>query len=101
MPMDPFYQTKHWKMLRAAILKRDRYCCAIPGCNEMASVVDHIVPRKVSNDSSPRNLRSLCKLHDNQIKERPGGVRRPRDGLLPSICDADGMPTDPKHLWYR
>jgi hypothetical protein len=39
------------------------------------------------------NARHLCRLHDNQVKEKPDGTRK-SNGVFKVIgCDADGWPT--------
>jgi 5-methylcytosine-specific restriction endonuclease McrA len=100
MPGDPFYLSYEWKQTRLAVLERDEYRCSVPGCDEPASVVDHIKPRKQGGDESADNLRSLCRVHDIQMRENQSGKRN-RDGKLPSVCDRNGMPLDPSHPWHR
>ena len=97
---DPFYHTTEWKNLRRYVLERDRYRCSVIGCKQEATIVDHIVGRRDGGSDHPHNLRCMCKLHDNQVKER-SNRRRGRNGVLPARCDVDGMPMDPKHPWYR
>jgi hypothetical protein len=67
--------------LRAARLRIDGYRCVVPGCGRLAVVVDHIVSRKIGGTDTLDNLRSLCRAHDNQVKEAPSGIRR-TDGKL-------------------
>ena len=100
---DPYYFTPEWRALRQYILERDNYTCVVLGCGDEAVIVDHITSRNAGGDDHPNNLRSLCRLHDNQIKERPRrlGDRRGRDGILPKACDKNGMPLDPDHPWFR
>ena len=52
--------TRAWRTLRAEILYRDAYRCAL--CPRAASEVDHIVPIAEGGTDDPSNLRSLC--HD-------------------------------------
>ncbi len=102
MSEDLYYYTAEWRALRRAILYRDHHRCAVPGCRERAVIVDHIQSRNSGGSNDPKNLRSLCKLHDNQIKERSRFSRdRGRNGVLPSVCDANGMPMDPNHPWNK
>ena len=84
---DPYYRSREWRALRAAILRRDGYRCAVPGCPNRASVADHIKPRRDGGADAPHNLRSLCEHHHNQRAH--GGEPR----LIG--CDAAGWPLDP------
>jgi 5-methylcytosine-specific restriction endonuclease McrA len=101
MPTDSYYFSKEWKALRNAALARDRWTCIVPGCSAGAVVVDHIVPRRYGGSNSLSNIRCLCRVHDNQIKERPGGFKRGNAGKLSSPCDVNGYPLDPTHPWFR
>jgi len=100
MPADPFYNSPYWKQIRSVILERDDYRCAVPGCLEPASVVDHIKARRDGGDENLKNLRSLCRTHDIQVRQNVSGFRN-RQGQLPSVCDTKGMPTNPAHPWFR
>jgi 5-methylcytosine-specific restriction endonuclease McrA len=73
---DPFYQTSTWRELRASCLTRDNHTCVVDGCKQRAVVADHIVARAAGGADSIANLRSLCRLHDNQARERSDGTRR-------------------------
>jgi 5-methylcytosine-specific restriction endonuclease McrA len=53
----------------------DRYTCVVQGCGKSAIVADHIVARAAGGADSIANLRSLCRLHDNQARERSDGTR--------------------------
>jgi hypothetical protein len=101
MPNDPFYRSDLWKTLRRARLNLDRHTCVVPGCDMPASIVDHIVPRYRGGPDTLSNLRSLCRRHDLQIKERPGRLERGNQGQLRPGCDVDGRPRDPAHPWFR
>lgn len=103
----PFYSSKFWKDLRTQALKRDGYRCTVPGCPNTGRMgrlyVDHIETRPCVPYPTPldvlTNLRTLCGVHDSQVKEQRGGRRR-ADGKLRAIgCDASGMPLDPNHHW--
>lgn len=101
MPNDPFYSTQQWKQLRLARLRMDHFRCAAPGCGLVAVVADHVVPRRQGGSDTLSNLRSLCLMHDRQVKERIGGSKRGHDGQLSSPCDVNGHPLDPKHPWFK
>ena len=73
---DARYTSTDWKRLRVAILQRDGYQCAAPGCTSRALVVDHITSPRSGGSDVPSNLRSLCRTHDNRVKELPDGTRR-------------------------
>jgi 5-methylcytosine-specific restriction enzyme A len=99
MPDDPFYRSALWLRRRQAVIQRDGGRCVVPGCGAKAVVVDHIVSRRNGGSNLLSNLRCLCPEHDNQIKERPDGKRRNGGKAFVRGCDADGLPTDPKHHW--
>ena len=87
---DPYYLSKEWRALRKRVLERDGYRCVV--CREHAAIVDHILRRKDGGKDEPGNLRSLCRAHDNQIKERPNG-KRANGGKSKLIgCGPDGWP---------
>jgi hypothetical protein len=102
MPGNPYYKSAHWRELRAARLRIDRYLCTVLGCFVRARFVDHIESRP-PNCSTPcpedriDNLRSLCTSHDSQVKEkRRGHPERRMDGKFKvKGCDIDGWPLDP------
>jgi 5-methylcytosine-specific restriction endonuclease McrA len=100
---DPFYFTAEWKMARRIRLEMDDFTCTVPHCGEPATVVDHIISRRQGGSDDVSNLRSLCSLHDRQIKENPRSreYRRGRGGKVPIPCDVNGYPLDPRHPWYR
>lgn len=92
MPAHGYYWTAHWRALRSAALARDGCRCTVAGCNAAAAVVDHIVtrPRVAVPCALDRldNLRSLCRRHDLELKERRG--RRPVRTRI--AVGADGFP---------
>ena len=98
---DPFYRTKTWKRLREARLKLDRHACVVPGCGQRATVVDHVIGRRAGGGDALSNLRSLCREHDQMVKERPGGKRASKGRLVARGCHPDGSPRDPTHAWYK
>lgn len=73
---DPYYSSKEWRTIRAARLSLDGHHCTAPGCKLAAVVVDHIQSRALGGADSLANTRSLCRFHDNQIKEKANGRRR-------------------------
>ncbi|WP_131196361.1 HNH endonuclease [Lichenihabitans psoromatis] len=73
---DPRYRTTDWKALRQVIFARDGGGCTAPGCTSRGVVVDHIVSPRNGGSDEASNLRSLCRAHDNQVKEGPDGTRR-------------------------
>jgi 5-methylcytosine-specific restriction endonuclease McrA len=73
---DPYYSSKPWRELRAARLEMDNYKCAVASCSNRAIIADHIVSRLAGGADSIANLRSLCRLHDNQMRERSDGTRK-------------------------
>jgi hypothetical protein len=77
----PYYRTIHWRRLRARRLAMDNYVCVVPGCGQRAVVVDHVRSRNKGGADTVSNLRSLCRQHDNQIKERSNG-KRAKNGVL-------------------
>jgi len=44
---------------KKSILERDKHICQI--CGTLATFVDHIIPWAISHDSSPSNLRAICR----------------------------------------
>jgi 5-methylcytosine-specific restriction endonuclease McrA len=99
--MTSFYMSKEWHRTRYLVLERDGFICTVPHCHAEATIVDHIVSRNAGGSDEPSNLRSLCPLHDNQVKEQQRGGRRARGGQFVVQCDVNGMPRDPNHPWYR
>jgi 5-methylcytosine-specific restriction endonuclease McrA len=100
MPSDPYYKTKHWRDLRAAALRRDMFTCVVPGCDQPAVVVDHIVARRAGGRDTLDNVRSLCKAHDHAVKETRTGERANAGRFVVKGCFADGSPRDPSHPWF-
>src|ERR1035437_7803157 len=96
---DPFYCTTAWHRLRAAALDRDRYTCTVPGCGDKAKCVDHVVSRRAGGPDILGNLRSLCAMHDGQIKEDSSGNRKSDGNPYLRGCDGTGNPLDPDNWW--
>lgn len=106
MPGNPFYQSPEWRALKKACLDRDKHRCVVAGCCNRATFADHIVARPRGAKAMTRadtldNLRSLCRDHDNQIKEDASGNRRNGGVAFVRGCDASGFPSDPNHPWAR
>lgn len=101
MPSDRYYNSREWKRLRLAALKRDLWRCAVPGCRRPATIVDHIVARQRGGTDALDNLRCYCAEHDNQVKEDTQGKRRSMGKAYISGCDARGIPLDPEHWWKK
>ena len=78
---DPFYFSPLWKATRLAVLTRDGFRCATPGCERRASIADHIISRRNGGADDMGNLRSLCSVCDNRVKQDASGQRR-SGGLL-------------------
>ena len=60
---DPYYQHRHWKVIRIKALKRDNYqCqeCKRQGRIKEAQMVDHVIPKKQGGSLELDNLQSLC-----------------------------------------
>jgi len=100
MPNGPYYKSAHWRALRKAALERDGYRCTVEGCGWLATHVDHRQTRpNVAYATSLdvlENLRSLCRQHDGQVKELPGGRGRAMGGAFKVRgADESGWPRDP------
>lgn len=102
--MARYYDTKHWKTLRAEALKRDGGRCVTPGCGAAATHVDHHHPRpKGATGPTPAdvlsNMRSRCKpCHSRKTAMTDGGYQNPKGPARDPVvkgCDADGWPLDP------
>lgn len=101
MARDPFYASAFWRRLRAERLKHDNYTCVVPGCGQRAVVVDHVKGRRAGGADVLGNLRSLCREHDQQVKERSTGQRANAGKLVVRGCFPDGSPRDPSHPWFK
>lgn len=106
---NPFYGSTFWKALRRQALDRDHWRCTVPGCPNTSRMgrlyVDHIqtrqfVPFPTALDVL-ENLRTLCGVHDAQVKEQRGGRRRKDGKLTVKGCDALGNPLCPTHHWNK
>ena len=59
------------------IRERDHYTCQL--CGDYGREIDHIVPFAVSHDSSPDNLRTLCKPCNLATRRQPKNAAMPVD----------------------
>jgi len=100
-----FYPSRAWKQLRLLALKRDHWRCTVCGVHvggKAKASVDHILPARQRPDlaMSLSNLRTLCRLHDNQSHREKwrSDPNAPREARFTG-CTADGTPLDPGHHW--
>jgi 5-methylcytosine-specific restriction enzyme A len=98
---DRYYHSDDWVRLRQVALERDGHRCVVQGCGARATVVDHIVSRRAGGSDSLDNLRSLCRRHDDQVKEGIRGQRKSGGTPWAIGCDAQGRPLDPLHWWNK
>ena len=74
-----FYQSKDWRVLRAAVLRESPLCltCKVHGRLVLAGVVDHVVPLKDGGARFDRaNLQPLCVACHNRKTARETAGRR-------------------------
>ena len=95
-----FYKSSLWLRLRAAVIRRSRGICEVPGCGVPGKVVDHVIARGAGGPDALGNLRHLCREHDNQVMQRADGKRRSGGALTVKGCYPDGSPRDPNHPWH-
>ncbi len=62
--------TRRWKRIRQLYLF-EHPLCEWPNCQQVATIVDHIRPRRAGGDDSERNLRGLCREHDAEARRQP------------------------------
>lgn len=69
-----YYQSREWKALRLAVLKRDRYQCQLrlDGCQVRATAPHHLVPRRWGGLDHPGNLISVCAACHNRAHPEKG-----------------------------
>jgi 5-methylcytosine-specific restriction protein A len=61
-----------WQRLRLLVLARDPVC-RHPGCTELATDADHIVPRSQGGADSLGNLQGLCHAHHSAKTAKEDG----------------------------
>ena len=88
---------RRWRKLRRMVLADESLCrmCAEIGRTTLATVVDHIKPKRDGGTDERDNLQPLCAPCHNGAKqsfEATGKVRG---------CDVNGQPLDPKHPWNQ
>jgi 5-methylcytosine-specific restriction protein A len=67
-----------WRRLRDLILA-ERPGCEHPGCNKLATDLDHRISRERGGSDDPANLVPLCHEHHSEKTCRvDGGLGRPR-----------------------
>ncbi|MGD9890306.1 MAG: HNH endonuclease [Dehalococcoidia bacterium] len=61
-PEDAYYHTARWQKLRGLALRRSPLCvrCLEAGRTVVATVADHVLPRKAGGEDSLDNLEGLC-----------------------------------------
>ena len=99
MPGDKFYFSALWHRICDQVRTRSHGLCEVVGCGAPGKVFDHIVGRRAGGADHPDNVRHLCRMHDNQVKENSKGVRANGGVLTVPGCDASGRPVDPGHWW--
>ena len=50
--------TRHWRSIRSRVLRRDQFICQY--CNQEATTVDHVIPRRLGGLDSDDNLVASC-----------------------------------------
>ena len=89
------YGRNEWRCLSSRYRKAHPLCRR---CGAKAEHVDHIIDIRTAPERRRDwwNLQSLCHACHNEktAADKGGRSMRPHGG-----CDADGMPTDPRHPW--
>ncbi len=65
-----------WQQQRDAFLKENPYCimCLAQGREVAATVVDHILSRRLGGEDDPSNYQALCQHHHNRKRGHEGGA---------------------------
>jgi 5-methylcytosine-specific restriction protein A len=68
---------RQWEKIRAHHL-REHPDCAVPGCPNPATEVDHVVPITEGGTHHAGNLRSMCHPHHSSrtARDQPGGFQK-------------------------
>ena len=97
--VNPLYNTKRWRTIRAIVLSEEPTCrmCKRLGKITPADTVDHIKPHKgdLQLFYDRDNLQALCaSCHSGakRIQETKGYSKG---------CDVDGLPLDDGHWWGK
>lgn len=94
---DPFYRSRRWEKLRAAVLRRDGYMCQESkrfGKRAEATTVHHVFPRDEFPEYQwePWNLISLAGDVHDQMHDRTSGALTQRGAeLLRRIARKNGV----------
>ena len=72
MALKPYRATSHWKKLRLQVLRRDGYTCTY--CGDVATEVDHRVPKVKGGEDSLDNCTSACRRCNIQKKDQDEAV---------------------------
>lgn len=92
---DPRYKTGRWKRRARAQMQAEPLCrmCLGRGETKAARVADHIIPHRGDDRLFwEGDLQSLCDSCHSRLKQRE------EIHGFNEILDADGWPTDPRHL---
>jgi 5-methylcytosine-specific restriction endonuclease McrA len=91
---DPFYSTRRWREMRAAVLL-EQPICATPGCGAATFAVDHIRERRFGGADARSNLRALCEsCHNSRRLGReppPPGPRTTHAAPRPRKANSSGL----------
>ena len=94
---DPYYKTRRWLRLRAAVLRRDGYVCQESrryGKRVAATTVHHVFPREAFPEYQwePWNLISLAGDVHDQMHDRGGGELSEKGvAMLKRIARREGV----------
>ena len=70
------YKSQTWTRMRARVLREEPQC-AVEGCQERSTSVDHVVSLGNGGDPYSRsNLRGMCYEHHKRRSSRQGGEAR-------------------------
>ena len=66
------YSSPAWRRLRVKVLLRDPMCMS-RGCRRLATVADHIIPRRQGGTDDLENLQGLCQSCHSRMTIRFDG----------------------------